>query len=97
MGQKVGRNGMRLIDADKLHPDRMTNKGTVAISQSQIAKAPTIEAVPLSVIEKIKAEFEEYEDCEITMEDALEIIDTAVKECDTVASYKQVTSKLQAS
>lgn len=36
---------MRLIDADKLHPDRMTNKGNVAISQSQIAKAPTVNAV----------------------------------------------------
>lgn len=38
---------MRLIDADKLNPDRMTNKGTVAISQSQIAKAPTVQAVPI--------------------------------------------------
>lgn len=37
----------RLIDADKLYPDRMTNKGTVAISQSQIAKAPTVQAVPI--------------------------------------------------
>jgi len=36
---------MRLIDADKLYPDRMTNKG-VAISQSQIADAPTIEIRP---------------------------------------------------
>lgn len=33
---------MRLIDADKLQPDRMTNRGTVAISQSQIANAPTV-------------------------------------------------------
>ena len=33
---------MRLIDADKLQPDRMTNRGTVAISQGQIAKAPTV-------------------------------------------------------
>jgi len=40
---------MRLIDADKLNPDRMTNKGTVAISQSQIANAPTIQAVPIEV------------------------------------------------
>lgn len=31
---------MRLIDADKLQPDRMTNKG-LAISMSQIANAPT--------------------------------------------------------
>ena len=47
---------MRLIDADKLNPDRMTNKGTVAISQSQIAKAPTIQAVPIKVLDKIRAE-----------------------------------------
>lgn len=46
---------MRLIDADKLHPDRMAN-GTLAISQSQIANAKTVEAVPFSVIEDIKAE-----------------------------------------
>lgn len=49
---------MRLIDADKLNPDRMTNKGTVAISQSQIAKAPTIQAVPIDVLDKIRAEIE---------------------------------------
>lgn len=33
---------MRLIDADKLYPDRMTTIGGVAISQSQIANAPTV-------------------------------------------------------
>ncbi len=33
---------MRLIDADKLFPDRNTEKG-LAISQSQIANAETIE------------------------------------------------------
>lgn len=33
---------MRLIDADKLHPDRKTDKG-LAISQSQIANAETIQ------------------------------------------------------
>lgn len=42
---------MRLIDADKLQPDRMTNRGTVAISQSQIANAPTVD-----VFEQIRAE-----------------------------------------
>ncbi len=50
---------MRLIDADKLNPDRMTNKGTVAISQSQIAKAPTVQAVPIEVLDKIRAEIEQ--------------------------------------
>ena len=34
---------MRLIDADKLEPDVFTKKG-FAISQSQIANAPTITA-----------------------------------------------------
>lgn len=32
---------MRLIDADKLYPDRMTKEG-LAISQTQIANAPTV-------------------------------------------------------
>lgn len=36
---------MRLIDADKLYPDRMTKDG-LAISQSQIANAPTVEERP---------------------------------------------------
>ena len=34
---------MRLIDADKLHPDCISNKGGLAISQSQIANAETVE------------------------------------------------------
>lgn len=33
---------MRLIDADKLYPDRMTKEG-LAISQTQIANAPTVD------------------------------------------------------
>ena len=33
----------RLIDADKLYPDCLTKDGTLAISQSQIANAPTVE------------------------------------------------------
>ena len=51
---------MRLIDADKLTPDRMTDKG-LAISQSQIANTPTVDAIPKSVIEDIRAEFEKYQ------------------------------------
>ena len=39
---------MRLIDADKLYPDRMTNDG-VAISQNQIANAPTVEVPEYSI------------------------------------------------
>ena len=35
---------MRCIDADKLYPDCMTKNGTLAISQSQIANAPTVES-----------------------------------------------------
>ena len=34
---------MRLIDADKLYPDCMTKNGKLAISQSQIANALTVE------------------------------------------------------
>ncbi|MBO4579271.1 MAG: hypothetical protein J5715_03855 [Clostridiales bacterium] len=34
---------MRLIDADKLYPDCITKEGTLAISQSQIANAETVE------------------------------------------------------
>lgn len=33
---------MRYVDADKLYPDCMTKNGTLAISQSQIANAPTV-------------------------------------------------------
>lgn len=33
---------MRLIDADKLYPDCLTKDGKLAISQSQLANAPTI-------------------------------------------------------
>jgi len=36
---------MRCIDADKLYPDCMTKNGTLAISQSQIANAPTVDAI----------------------------------------------------
>lgn len=35
---------MRLIDADKLYPDKMTKEGTLAISQDQLANAPTIDS-----------------------------------------------------
>lgn len=34
---------MRLIDADKLYPDCMTKDGKLAISQSQLANAPTVD------------------------------------------------------
>ena len=33
---------MRLIDADKLYPDCLTKDGKLAVSQSQLANAPTI-------------------------------------------------------
>lgn len=33
---------MRCIDADKLYPDCLTKNGRLAISQSQIANAPTV-------------------------------------------------------
>jgi len=36
---------MGLVDADKLYPDCMTKDGKLAISQSQLANAPTVVAV----------------------------------------------------
>lgn len=48
---------MRLIDADKLYPDTF-GKGRLAVSQSQIADAPTVQAVPIEEVLKI-IEFEE--------------------------------------
>ena len=79
---------MRLIDADKLNPDRMTNKGTVAISQSQIAKAPTIQAVPIDVLDNIKAEISKLLDSldansawyRVAIIDCLKVIDKYRKE-----------------
>lgn len=44
---------MRLIDADKLEPDRFTMNEGLAISQSQIAKAPTVDAVPREIVRRI--------------------------------------------
>ena len=45
---------MRLIDADRLYPDRKTDKG-LAISLDQIANAPTVkEAKALEQLEQIK-------------------------------------------
>lgn len=44
---------MRLIDADKLYPDCMTKNGTLAISQSQIANAPTVDAVEFEYHSKL--------------------------------------------
>lgn len=75
---------MRLIDADVLHPDRMTNKGTVAISQSQIANAETIRAIPVSIVEEIK---DKILNCEINIsvyDEQYEEWDakkTTIKEC----------------
>lgn len=46
---------MRLINADKLYPDTF-GKGRLAISQSQIADAPTVQAVPIEVLQEIRQE-----------------------------------------
>lgn len=75
---------MRPIDADKLHPDRMTNKGTVAISQSQIANAETIRAIPVSTVEEIK---DKILNCEINISvydeqyEEWDVKKTTIKEC----------------
>ena len=36
---------MRLIDADKIHPDVRTQHGALAISQGQLAYAKTVNAI----------------------------------------------------
>ena len=38
---------MKLIDADKIHPDIRTEHGMLGISQGQLAYAPTINAIPI--------------------------------------------------
>lgn len=39
---------MRLINADKIHPDVRTQHGALAISQGQLAYAETVNAIPIS-------------------------------------------------
>ena len=48
---------MRLINADRLTPDRLTDFG-VAVSIRQIDNAPTVNAIPIEEVLKI-IEFEE--------------------------------------
>lgn len=38
---------MRLINADKIHPDVRTQHGALAISQGQLAYAKTVNAIPI--------------------------------------------------
>ena len=47
---------MRLIDADTLYCDSFSYHDRLCISQNQIAHATTVDAIPMSVIEDIKAE-----------------------------------------
>ena len=48
---------MRLIDADKIHPDVRTKREALAISQGQLAYAPTVEAIPKADYEnRLKAD-----------------------------------------
>lgn len=49
---------MRLIDADELYPDCMSKKG-LAITQNQIANAPTIESEWIPVSERLPEEGKE--------------------------------------
>lgn len=49
---------MRLIDADKLYPDCMSNKG-LAITQSQLANAPTVDIKPFASFTFDKDELEQ--------------------------------------
>ena len=62
---------MRLIDADKLKPDCLTNDGHLAITQSQIAAAETFEGVqwiPIKTRPLTEEEYEQYggdAECEV--------------------------------
>ena len=47
---------MRLIDADKLKIDSLSYHGRVCVSQSQIADAPTVPAIPLERIKQLREE-----------------------------------------
>ena len=63
---------MRLIDADKLFPDVMKVDGSMAISQGQLARAKTVEAIPkadyetrlkadmVAMLTEIQSEIREY-------------------------------------
>lgn len=55
---------MRLIDADKIHPDCTTKHGKLAISQSQLANAPTVEPFEPDYVgaERLKAKQKGYEE-----------------------------------
>lgn len=78
---------MRLIDANKLQTTTtylgISDTPVEVVKKSVIDNAKTVEAVPLSVIEKITTEIEEratYEGIYLDRADVLEIIDKAVKE-----------------
>ena len=87
---------MRLIDSDKLWDSRfelyreISDKDFGKLAR-WLKKFPTEKAVPLSVIEKIKAEieamYEVVDYCDGTRRidkyEVLAIIDQAIKECDT--------------
>ena len=47
---------MRIIDADKLYPDCMTKDGKLAISQSQLANAPTVDTSDAKYLEERDAD-----------------------------------------
>lgn len=53
---------MRPIDADKLYPDCLTKEGKLAISQSQIAEAPTVERKPFATVTFDKDELDRIVD-----------------------------------
>ena len=57
---------MRIIDADKLHIDCMTKDGKLAISQTQLANAPTV-----AVDKEIERHREELRKITMAYEDKL--------------------------
>ena len=73
---------MRLIDADKIHPDVRTQRGALAISQGQIAYAPTvcdIEQIRKEILNTFLWENETEENLNDSVRKCLEIIDKYTK------------------
>lgn len=79
---------MRLIDADKLRIDCMTNRGKVAVSQSQLANATTYELNEL--LDKV-AEIFPKSFCTYCNQEACEggMVGT-IQECETIRMIKDV-------
>lgn len=80
---------MRLIDADKLYPDCMTKDGKLAISQSQLANAPTVESEKVLVA---NVTFDEDKLKEIVKTDVIDKINSGELVLKTERSQDKITN-----